>query len=307
MDDIMHKRPVYEVGRWVWRYDQQNTLATATGQRALDKEAMEERIQAKLASKWTSHFKILGVGPCRVGQRFVGPKLLHIDMPFQNITTPRAPVVRCKRCFQPHQKGNKHSFITLQLILYVLRKCSELAPPFYLTTYVGIELESQRVKPIEAHRLYRGQEELLRFSLTTYGEVTKHRSGKSSRNRRFRTYQRLAALRADARSHSSTFPPKGYDLQDNIRHGAKLLTEDMNESHIYLKMAQEGWQLGITQDVETGDNIRPSYTVHFLDLEQRFNVELREGNDTAVDSEAAPLSRCFQTFGRTKSVKRKMV
>ena len=37
IDDIMHKRPMYEVGQWVWVYDEQHTLATATGQRALDK------------------------------------------------------------------------------------------------------------------------------------------------------------------------------------------------------------------------------------------------------------------------------
>ena len=43
----MHKRPVYEVGQCVWVYDEQHTLATATDQRALDKEAIEQRIKAK--------------------------------------------------------------------------------------------------------------------------------------------------------------------------------------------------------------------------------------------------------------------
>ena len=59
MDDIMHNCPVYEVGQWVWVYDVQHTLSTATGQKSLDKKAIEERIKAKLANKWTSPFRIL--------------------------------------------------------------------------------------------------------------------------------------------------------------------------------------------------------------------------------------------------------
>ena len=35
-------------------------------------------------------------------------------------------------------------------------------------------------------------------------------------NRHFRTYQRLAALRADVRSHGSILCPKGYGLAENI-------------------------------------------------------------------------------------------
>ena len=125
-------------------------------------------------------------------------------------------------------------------------------------------------------------------------------------SRRFRTYQRLAALRADARSHNSIFFPKGYGLAENINHGPKVLTEDMKDSHMYFKRATEGWQLGIIQDVTTCGNIRLPYTVDFLDLEQRFNVVSREGNYT-VDLEAPPSSWRFQMFGRTKSVRRKMV
>ena len=80
----------------------------------------------------------------------------------------------------------------------------------------------------------------------------------------------------------------------------------MKDSHIYFEMATEGWKLGIIQDFITGGNIRLPYTVNFLDLEQRLNVALREGNYT-VDLEAPPSSWCFQMFGRAKGVKRKMV
>ena len=47
----MHKRPVYEVVQWVWVYDEQHTLATVIGQRAQDKEAIEQRIKAKIETK----------------------------------------------------------------------------------------------------------------------------------------------------------------------------------------------------------------------------------------------------------------
>ena len=74
-------------------------------------------------------------------------------------------------------------------------------------------------------------------------------------NRRFRTYQRLAALCADARSHNSTLCSKGYRLAENINHGPKLLTEGIEGSHTYIKMATERWQLGIVQDAVTGGNV----------------------------------------------------
>ena len=55
----MRKRPVYEVGQWMWVY----TLSTATGQKSLDKEAIEEYAKTKLPNKWTESLKTLGVGP----------------------------------------------------------------------------------------------------------------------------------------------------------------------------------------------------------------------------------------------------
>ena len=69
-------------------------------------------------------------------------------------------------------------------------------------------------------------------------------------------------------------------------------------------MSTEGWQLGIIQDVVAGGKARLPYTVNVLDVEHQFNVDLWDGNYT-VDLEAPPLSRCFQMFGRTKSVNEK--
>ena len=149
IDDIMHKRPVYEVGQWVWIYDVQHILSTASNQKALDKTPIGH-IQAKVANKRTGPFKILGVAPCTLGERIVGSKLLYLDMPYDNTTNPRVSVLRCKRCFQPHEKGNEPGFMPWELCSYALNKLSELAPPFYLTTEdVDIALDSKRAQPLK--------------------------------------------------------------------------------------------------------------------------------------------------------------
>ena len=334
IDDTMHKRPMYEVGQWVWVYDVQHTLSTATGQTSLDREAIEELIKEKLANKWMGPSTILGVGPCKVGQKVVGSKLLYLDMPHDNQTNPRVSILRCKRCFQPYEKGNKPSFMPWEICSYVLNKFAELAPPFYLTTEdVDIELDTQRAQPlkIKAHRLNRGPGGTLNVqfetvwkghemstwedetSMAQYDGAIKRKYWCSdginqvgADNRRFRTYQRLSALRAEHRSRSTIFCPPGYALSSSIRNGPTLLTKEMTGARIYFKMAKEGWQIGVIQDVALEEGIRLPYTVNFLDLEKRFNVALKEENYT-VDLAAAPSSWCYQMFVRTKSVKRRMV
>ena len=88
-------------------------------------------------------------------------------------------------------------------------------------------------------------------------------------NRRFRKYRRLSALRAEHRSRSTTFCPPGYDLSSSIRNEPTLLTKDMTGAHIYFKIAKEGWQIGVTQDVALDEGIRLPHTVNFFDLEER--------------------------------------
>ena len=214
-------------------------------------------------------------------------------MPFQNMANHRVSVLRCKRCFHPHEKGNKPRFLPWQLSLYVLNEFSELTPLFYLTTdNVDIELDFQRAKPlkIKAHRFNRGPGGTLNVQFETVwrghetstwehessmaqydGDIVRkywcsdeiHQVGAD--NRRYRTYQRLAALCADARPHGSGVCHEGYESAGIIRNGPKLLTKDMKDSRICFKMATEGWQLGIIQDVDTGSNARLPYTVNCLD------------------------------------------
>ena len=71
------------------------------------REAIEELIKEKLANKWMGPSTILGVGPCKVGQKVVGSRLLYLDMPHDNQTDPRVSVLRCKRCFQPYDNHMK--------------------------------------------------------------------------------------------------------------------------------------------------------------------------------------------------------
>ena len=82
-------------------------------------------------------------------------------------------------------------------------------------------------------------------------------------NRRFRTYQRLSAPGAQHRSRSTIFCPSGYALSSSIKNGPTLLTKDMTGAHIYFKMAKEGWQIGVIQDVALEEGIRLPYTVIF--------------------------------------------
>ena len=71
-------------------------------------------------------------------------------MPHDNQTNPRVSVPRCKRCFQPYEKGNEPSLMPWEICSYVLNKVAELAPPFYLATEdVAIELDTQRAQPME--------------------------------------------------------------------------------------------------------------------------------------------------------------
>ena len=84
----MPKRPVHEVGHWVWVYDKHKLQQLRMARESWKRKPKEDRIKAELAKKRTGNFKILGVGPCRVRARFVGPKLLYLGMPFQKYDKP---------------------------------------------------------------------------------------------------------------------------------------------------------------------------------------------------------------------------
>ena len=84
-------RPTFAAGQWVWVYDVQYTLSTANGIPSLDREAVQQRIKAKLANKW-GLFKILGVGPCAVDEHEIGPNLLYLDLPKDSRTNRRVSV-----------------------------------------------------------------------------------------------------------------------------------------------------------------------------------------------------------------------
>lgn len=118
--NAVRKRPVYEVGQWMWVYDDQHTLATAVGDKGADALAVQRRIKGKLANEWVGPCKVLGVGPCEVEGHCVGPKLSFLDMPYDKTTNPRVSVLRCKRCILPHEERELPRYLPWNLSAYVL-------------------------------------------------------------------------------------------------------------------------------------------------------------------------------------------
>lgn len=99
------------------------------------------------------------MGPCTVGDVLVAAKLLYLDLPHDKKTNPRVSVLRCKRCFRPHEKDDIPQFLPWKLCAYVMHKFAEMAPPFYLCADdVEIELDVERAQPVKinAHRISRG-------------------------------------------------------------------------------------------------------------------------------------------------------
>ena len=56
--NVVHKRPTWKVGDWVWIY---NSLSTV--RQGVNRAANETALKTKLSLNWTGPFKILTVGP----------------------------------------------------------------------------------------------------------------------------------------------------------------------------------------------------------------------------------------------------
>lgn len=297
IDNTITKRPAFEVGNWVWIYDVQHTLSTATGDPKLDKNAIQQRIKAKLANKWTGPFKVLGVGPGEVEGKMVGAKLLYLDLPHDNKTNPRVSVLRCKRCLRPHEKDDRPEFLPWELCSYVMHKFAQLAPPFYLTAEdVEIELDVERAQPVKtnAHRISRGpggtsdvQFETLwkghqkptweaEQSLYQYGDVARQywQSNEveqvGANNKHHRDYPKMVPLRAAARARNSVYLPAGYALRKVPDGGPELRSVEMKGAHIFLRTEAEGWQLGVIHGVSRKLGEPRPYNVNFVDLNLRY-------------------------------------
>ena len=108
--ELINRRPRFEVGDWVWVYDDKSTI-TGGGKQVLKTSEADLRsknftLTAKLAQCWTCPYKILFVGPgTTISNEKVGPSWLLIevlkDEPGREINT-RVSIYRCKKCFNPH-------------------------------------------------------------------------------------------------------------------------------------------------------------------------------------------------------------
>ena len=152
--ELINRRPKFEVGDWVWVYDDKSTI-TGGGKHVLKTSEADFRskkfaLTAKLAQCWTGPYKILFVGPGTTSRNEkVGPNLILIevrkDEPGREINA-RVSIYRCKKCFNPHEGAEGPKFLPWAMSSYVLNKYSERSPPFHLTAEdVCMELDNYRI------------------------------------------------------------------------------------------------------------------------------------------------------------------
>ena len=132
--NLMHKRPTWKVGDWVWVYNSQSTIRQGT-----DRSANETALKTKLSLNWTGPFKILTVGPSSSSPdgKPVGDKLLYLDLPRDlrgHDAKSRVSVQRCKPCINPHDASDMPKYLPAGLTQYVLNSYSTKSPPYHVTT-----------------------------------------------------------------------------------------------------------------------------------------------------------------------------
>ena len=111
IDQIMNNKSKFEVGDWAWPYDDHSTI-TGGGKHVIKPTEGRSNVKAfalvsKLANCWTGPYKVLLVGPGKMGDGHeIGPILLLLDIrsdePGHRGINARVSVHRCKKCYNPH-------------------------------------------------------------------------------------------------------------------------------------------------------------------------------------------------------------
>ena len=89
--------------------------------------------------------------PCKAPDGdLVGRNLFLLDTSHEDSRLINAcvSVHRCKRCYKPHEEEQIPQFLPWAMSSYVLKKYSDLSPPFHLTfDDVNMEIDSYHVTP----------------------------------------------------------------------------------------------------------------------------------------------------------------
>ena len=338
LDDVLHKRPKFEAGDWVFVYDDRSTIAG--GGKAVLKAPIDGSsrksfaLSAKLATCWTGPYKVLSVGPKEgPDDKRVGPNLLLLDVRKEDMTSStiseRVSVYRCKKCTSPHEGQEGPRFLPWGLSNYVLNQYSERSPPFHLTAEDVRGLDTHRLEPlnISMHRLCRGlggkiavqyythwsgvekttwEEEA---ELKQYGNLVMRywigspvQSG--AENAKYRKLRILRAKREEARERGSRFVAAGHFLCCDTRARPKIFTNDVVGSYVYYKTDAAGWQLArVTHVAEDAESVAEPHTVKMLDLGVQVNVRLDPERLTTDNMEQTEGTWCWHVHTRTGNCK----
>ena len=117
---MIHKRPSWKIGDWVWVYNSLSTIRQGT-----DRAPNATVLKTKLSLNWTGPSKLLIVGPSSTSPdgKPVGDKLLYLDLPRDlqgHDAKSCASVHRCKPCTNPHDTTDMPQYLPAGLTQYVL-------------------------------------------------------------------------------------------------------------------------------------------------------------------------------------------
>ena len=317
LDDVLHKRPVWRIGDWVWIYNSESTIRQGSSRKTEDKI-----LKAKLSLNWTGPFKILAVGPAKSAPdgRPVGDKLLYLDLPSDlpgQDAKRRVSVARCKPCFNPHDDSDMPQYLPAGLTQYVLNKHSEKSPPYHVThDDIAEHFERVEVDKITAHQAVRGRggkiavmyethwKGILRVSWERETDLHHFRRAillywahlplqKRQVNSRYRSIRRGAAARELHRSLGERFVANGYGLVNRAQWTRQFKDNHLPKgAYLWYKGGDDLWWLGRVSELFPTDN--RSYIIRFLDDPGPVKITLQDERYTAVPS-AGRGSWCLQT------------